>query len=210
VALIGIDQPDAYSRMIRFLAAHSGKLTDYAQIARHAGLSVPTVKKYLWFAEKTFIIKPLTPFHTNKVKEITKSPVYYFLDPGFRNFSIGDFGAASLRSDAGFTFQNLVFIELYRQAAIFGWELHFWRTTDGAEVDFIIDQRSSIVPVEVKYTTSGGGPAITRSMRHFIDKYRPGEAWVVSPTYEDETILNGCRVRFRPFYNLVTDDERPV
>jgi hypothetical protein len=177
-------------------------LTDFSEIARATGISVPTVKKYIWYAEKTYVLKSLTPYHTNKVKEITKSPVYYFTDMGFRNFSLGEFGHASTKSDAGFLFQNLVFLELVRLAGNQAWNIHFWRTTDGAEVDFVLDRKSSLVPVEVKYSTLSA-PLVARSMRSFIEKYCPVEAWVVSPVYQNEIRINDCLVKFVPFSKLI-------
>jgi predicted AAA+ superfamily ATPase len=202
VSLLGVDQPDAFTRMIRFLAAHTGRLTDFTEIAKMTGLSVPTVKKYIWYAEKTFVLKVVTPYHTNKVKEITKSPVYYFTDMGFRNFLLGEFGSASRLSDAGFLFQNMVFLELWRLGSLNSWSVHFWRTTDGAEVDFVLDRKNSLLPVEVKYSTLKA-PAITRSLRSFIEKYHPTEAWVVSPDYRHEIMINNCLVKFISYADLV-------
>jgi len=201
VSLLGVDQPDAFTRMIRFLAAHAGRLTDFTEIARTTGISVPTVKKYIWYADKTFVLKVVTPYHTNKVKEITKSPVYYFTDLGFRNFILGEFGTASNKSDAGFLFQNLVFLELHRLAGVHAWDIHYWRTADGAEVDFVIDRKSSLLPVEVKYSNLTA-PAITRSLRSFIERYAPSEAWVISPSYSDEILVGDCQVKFIPFSRL--------
>jgi uncharacterized protein len=201
VNLLGVNQPDAFTRMIRFLAAHAGRLTDFAEIARTTGISVPTVKKYIWYADKTYVLKVVTPYHTNKVKEITKSPVYYFTDLGFRNFILGEFGTASNKSDAGFLFQNLVFLELHRLAGVHAWDIHYWRTADGAEVDFVIDRKSSLLPVEVKYSNLTA-PVITRSLRSFIEKYAPSEAWVVSPSYNDEILVGDCQVKFIPFSNF--------
>ena len=198
---LGLEQPGAFSRMIRFLAAHVGQLTDLSEIARASSISVPTIKKYIWYAEKTFILKVVTPYHTNKLKEITKSPVYYFTDLGFRNFSLGEFGNASIKSDAGFLFQNLVFLELSRMADIQAWSVHYWRTGDGAEVDFVLDQKSALLPVEVKYSRLSA-PMVTRSLRNFIEKYHPPEAWVVSPLYQNEIKINECAVKFVTFYQL--------
>ena len=198
---LGLEQPDSYSRMIRFLAAHIGQLTDFSEIARTIGVSVPTVKKYIWYAEKTYILKVVTPYYTNKLKEIIKSPVYYFTDLGFRNFSLGEFGNASTKSDAGFLFQNLVLFELSRLAVPEAWSVHFWRTADGAEVDFVLDQKSGLLPVEVKYSRLST-PMVTRSLRSFIEKYHPSEAWVISPIYQNEIKINECTVKFIPFYQL--------
>jgi predicted AAA+ superfamily ATPase len=54
-----------------------------------------------------YIIKP---FFTNKEKELTKSPVFYFKDSGLKNYASGEFGNVN---DFGFLFQNFVYINLY-------------------------------------------------------------------------------------------------
>jgi predicted AAA+ superfamily ATPase len=59
------------------------------------GISLATVKIYLGYLEKTFILWKATPWFTNIRKEITKAPVYYFRDLGLRNFASGSFGALS-------------------------------------------------------------------------------------------------------------------
>jgi predicted AAA+ superfamily ATPase len=201
LVLIGQAHQDTFSRWLRFLAAHNGRMVDFSTMARETGITVATVRKYLWYAEKTGILKTITPWFANKVKEITKTPVHYFTDLGFRNFLTGEFGSASGKSDAGFQFQNMVFLQLHSMLNGTTSSIHFWRTTDGAEVDFVIDYRTSILPVEVKYTIQAT-PVITRSFRSFIDKYQPPEAWVVTPGSTGETRIGNCLVKFRPFITL--------
>lgn len=203
VSLLGIDQPDAFSRLMRILAARIGQMTDFSSLARQVGISLPTIKKYLWYAEKTFTIKTVSPFFVNRLKEITKTPVYYFADLGLRNFCLGESGNADSKTDAGFLFQNLIFLELQRLVRTHQWNLHYWRTTDGAEVDFIIRKADQNLPVEVKYTTMKN-PAVTRSLRSFISTYHPAEAWVITPNYANETSIGKTRIRFLPYYELAT------
>ena len=56
-SLLGMQQPEYYSRMLRLLAAGAGGLVNISRLASDTGLSVPTVHKYLWYAENTFILK---------------------------------------------------------------------------------------------------------------------------------------------------------
>jgi predicted AAA+ superfamily ATPase len=51
-------------------------------------------------------------------------------------------------------------------------DIHFWRSTSGAEVDFVVDTGSAVVGLEVKAGASGR-PSIPRSARSFIDAYQP-------------------------------------
>lgn len=97
-------------------------------------------------------------------KEITRSPVFYFYDIGLRNFAIGQFG----RLDAiniCFLFENLIFNllkERFPEA-----DIHFWRTSDGAEVDFIIEFPDKLIPLEARFKDLKE-IRIGRSLKSFI------------------------------------------
>jgi predicted AAA+ superfamily ATPase len=106
--LLNIDRVDAFSVMIKLLAGQLGQLIKYSKLADELGISVVSVKNYLWYGEKTFSIKIIRPFFRNHRKEITKSPIAYFYDLGLRNFSLGLFGNLSQSDHLGFVFQNLV------------------------------------------------------------------------------------------------------
>lgn len=47
----------------------------------------------------------------------------------------------------------------------------FWRTTEGAEVDFVIETAGRLLPIEVKSTRSPG-PRDVKHLRTFRDEYR--------------------------------------
>jgi len=202
VYLININRPDAFSRLMKLLAAQIGTPLNYNQLASDTGLSVPTVKRYLWYAERTFSVKLVTPYFTNKRKEITKSPVVYFIDLGLRNYITGSFGQLTISRESAMQFQNFIYVLLVEFFAAAGGSIHFWRTLDKAEVDFVIDLKRKLLPVEVKYS-SLRKPTISRSFRSFIGKYKPDEGWVVNLDYEEEVRINSTVVRFIPFFRLL-------
>jgi uncharacterized protein len=203
VTLLGINRPDAFSRLVRLLAVNTGSPVNYSVLASDAGLSMPTLKRYLWYAERTFCTRFVTPYFTNKRKEITKSPVVYFTDPGFRNYVLGSFGYPINPRDRGMIFQNFIYLLLLEYSSIKGWSVHFWRSIDKAEVDFVIDKKRDVLPVEVKYS-SLARPVLSRSFRSFIEKYSPDEAWIVNLDYEDEIRVNSTTVRILPYFRLPT------
>jgi uncharacterized protein len=95
---------DAFSALIKILAAQSGQIIKYSKLSDDLGISVVSVKNYLWYAEKTFSIKTVRPFFRNHRKEITKAPVAYFYDLGLRSFSLGLFKNLSQPEQLGFVF----------------------------------------------------------------------------------------------------------
>ncbi len=200
--LLRVEKADAFSQTVRILADQIGRLIRYSELSSTLGLSLPTVKNYLWYAEMTFVIHRLSPYFRNKRKEITKSPVLYFGDLGLRNYAIGQFGSVSQQSELGYLFENLVFQLLRKKAAEKGYDSHYWRTKDGAEVDFIIVSGKWLIPVEVKYKKMKE-PEAGRSLRSFIKKYKPGQAWIVNLELRKQSHISGTRVQFIPIYDLI-------
>lgn len=201
VYLLKIERPEVFKMLIQIMSSQAGQLINYSSLASQLNISVPTLKNYLWYAEKTFSLQRVTPFFSNHTKEITKSPMYYFTDIGLRNHAIGSMGNLLLNNQLGLAFQNLVYFHLKEYVSSTGWTLHYWRTTDKAEVDFVIDKKNSVLPVEAKYGAINQ-PQVSRSFRSFIEKYNPPEAWLINPSFESEIQINNTRVRFLPFYRI--------
>lgn len=198
---LGVNRADAFNLLIQILASQTGQIIKYAKLAEECGISVATLKNYLWYAEKTFSIKILLPYFRNKHKEIIKAPSAYFYDLGLRNFSLGLFGNLTQPNQLGFVFQNFVANRLAEKNANTSKNLNFWRTIDRAEVDFVLSDSEINLPVEVKYSKLKK-PEVTRSLRSFIANYEPAEAWVINLSLKNEIEIGKTKVKFIPFYNL--------
>jgi len=203
--LLNIDRPEAFSTMIKLLASRLGQMIVYSNLSQQVSVAVPTLKKYLWYAEKTFVIHKLTPFFTNATKELTKSPHYYFNDIGLRNYALDQLGYLDSPHKMGFVFQNLIFRILKEAMQTSSASLHYWRTTDKAEVDFVIKKGVSCIPIEVKYQ-SLQKPHISRSFRSFIDKYEPAKAYIVNLFYSDSIKIHKTQIKFIPYYQLLNEN----
>jgi predicted AAA+ superfamily ATPase len=204
IILLKVERPEQFRTLIRILAAMQGRILNIAELSKQTGLSVATVEKYLWYAEKTFVVREVKPYFKNNLKEITKASTVYFNDLGLRNHSINLMNTLNLPEQMGFVFQNFVGNILYQKYLYTASIIQYWRTTDKAEVDFIINSGDKITPVEVKYGTMKK-PEISRSLRSFIDKYNPEEAWIVTDVYSFEGKLNDTALKFIPFTKLLFD-----
>jgi predicted AAA+ superfamily ATPase len=200
--LIKSERVDVYSSLIKLLAGQIGRLINYSELSSTLGIALQTLKNYLWYAEKTFIIHRLTPYFRNVRKEITKSPVIYFYDLGLRNYALGLFGKVEFSPDIGFLFQNFVFNIIKEKFRFTGASVHFWRTKDKAEVDFVINFGKEIIPIEAKYKKLKE-PTIERSLKSFIEKYHPKEAWIINLALEYEVKVGQTIIKFLPFYRLL-------
>ena len=200
--LLKLDKPDAFSALIKILASQVGQLMNYSELASTLNVSFPTVKKYLWYAQKMFLVELVRPYARNVRKEISKSPVPYFWDLGLRNYSLGLLGHMASPSEAGLVFENLVFLMLKQKLRFKAAKLNFWRTKDKAEVDFVIEAGKDLIPLEVKYKRFRQA-RVPASLRSFIDKYKPGQAYVINLTLSTTIDIAGTTLSFIPFHALL-------
>jgi hypothetical protein len=197
--LLKIHKTEAFSNLVRVMAAQIGKLVNLSELSSTLGISVKTLKEYLWYLEKTFILQRISPYFKNIRKEITKSPIFYFYDLGLRNFAFGTFGGLK---DMGFIFQNFVFNVLKEKTKISSSRICFWRTKEKAEIDFVIDLGRCLIPIEVKYKKLVK-PEITRALRSFTERYKPEKALIVNLSLDAAINLNQTEVYFIPFYRII-------
>ncbi len=199
--LMNVEKVDAFRHCIRILASQAGQCVNTAELSSTLGIAVQTVKNYISYASKTFVITMITPFYRNVRKELTKMPVVYFNDVGLLNFVNGRFGQLDF-STAGFVFQNIVFLLLKEKYKNTNVSIHYWRTKDKAEIDFVLDKGLEIVPVEVKCSAIKNF-TISRSLRSFINAYAPKEAVIVNLSGYYEAVLNSTKVSWVPWWELV-------
>lgn len=198
--LLKMNDTEIFSKMISLIASQSGQLMNYSELAGLCGIAVQTLKKYLWYAEKTFVIYAAKPYFKNARKEITKSPMYYFEDHGFYNYVLNVYGRPFDRDRVGFIFQNFV-ANILKTIFANSAGVHFWRTKDMAEVDFVVFGEGGAIPVEVKYSEMEK-PKIERSLVNFISKYKPKKAFVVNLSLNMQRKIENTTVHWIPFWQL--------
>lgn len=197
--LLQLEKSSAFVVLLQLLANRSGQLVNYSDLSKLTGLSIATLKNYLWYSEKTFVTESVTPFFRNKGKEVTKAPQYYFWDLGLRNYLRGIFEDVS---DQGNRFQTFAFRLLedhFRNSVA---SLHYWRTQNQAEVDFVINLGHRVMPVEIK-SARMKKPELSRSFQSFLSKYNPPEAWIINRRLRADILSGETKVRFIPWYDLI-------
>ncbi|MBI5358803.1 ATP-binding protein [Candidatus Amesbacteria bacterium] len=199
-ALLGVHRLDAFSNLVKILASQIGGMINVSELANTVGASVQTINNYLWYMEKTFIINRISPYFRNIRKEISKSPLYYFGDLGLRNYSLGLFGVSVTPATTGHLFENFTYLELkenFSEPA----QIHYWHTRSDAEVDFVVDRGSQIIPVEVKYRKIENS-AISRSFRNFLEVYSPPRGFIIHLGEFSQTKVNKTTVEHVPYHQI--------
>ncbi len=164
---------DKFNNLIRILAEQSGQLINIDELSNTIGLARETIYEYLFILENTYVIRRISPFHTNIRSELSKMKKLYFEDTGILNYL--RYGQFLERVD-GQLLENGVFSILRKKIDLS--KLKFWRTTDKKEIDFIIDVfPQSVLGYEVKLKYYGKRISAFTS---FQRKYPNSELKVVS------------------------------
>ena len=148
----------AFHRFLAAVAARTGQLLNYANLARDVDIDNKTAKAWLSVLETSGLVFLLQPCHTNLTKRMVKAPKLYFLDTGLAAYLTKWPDAASLEvgSMSGAMLETWVVSEIVKSYWHNGLEanLYFYRDTDQQEVDLLIESGDTLYPVEIKKTAS--------------------------------------------------------
>jgi predicted AAA+ superfamily ATPase len=176
-------------KLLKVLSLQIGNVIVYSELSKLIGVNTVQLKEYLSVFEKAFLIKTVSPYFTNKRLEIVKNPEVFFLDLGLRNVIIKNFSLLEDRVDKGAMLENYVFRELIER------DIKYYRTKNGAEVDFIIDDS---IPVEVKSNLSS--VKITKSYYYFLENYKPKEGYVLNFNHIAQKEFRDINIKFLPHF----------
>lgn len=172
-----------FLRFLRFSAAESGGMVNYAGISREVGASAQTVKGYYRILEDMFVGFSLPAFSGSPRKSVLSTPRFYYFDLGVRNASAGlPLTERTVNATPGQLFEQFVALNLYRKLSYRKeGTLSYLRTASGQEIDLIVQTPEAITPIEVKWTEN---PSLrdARHLKDFMKSHAPAcrAAYVVS------------------------------
>jgi predicted AAA+ superfamily ATPase len=123
----------------------SGYNKNKSHQAGDAEIKRTTVMDYFQILYDTLLAFTLLPWSGSTKRKAVASPKFYFFDPGISKHLAG-IGQIDFKSPYfGIAFEHLIFREL-RSALDYGLAetLHYWRSTSGFEVDFLLNENLSI------------------------------------------------------------------
>ena len=169
-SLIKGEDISTYNNLLKILASQIGNLLNVNELSNTLKIGRRQILKYLDVLEQTFIIKLLYPFHSNKRTEISKMPKLYLLDNGIINLSLKNFGQIDYRPNLGSYIENFIFDEIVKYKPIH-YEIYFWRTKLGTEIDFILQGDDELIPIEVKWQNITK-PILPKNLISFFDMHK--------------------------------------
>lgn len=182
--LAEIKDTEKFNKLLEVLASQSGNLLNVKELSNTSNIAQQTVEKYLFIMENTYIIKLLRPYSKNLRSELFKIPKVFFYDTGLMQM----LWLKQLPKEIiGNSMESSVFSELVKK---YGKDnVYYWRTKDKKEIDFILEKRNEVLPIEVKINFQNFNPA---AINYFCDKYKIKEYKVAG--------LNGSKANNRYVY----------
>ena len=138
---------DPFRALQHLCMLRTGQLLSYSELARDAGLSPATARRYVEYLKASYQVVLLPPFSENLTSTVVKSPKAYWVDLGLLRQGTRQWGPPT-----GAMFESLVIGEIQKWVSTLGLDarLFFYRTRSGMEVDLVIDTAAGVIGVEVK------------------------------------------------------------
>lgn len=157
-ALTNISSITDFTRFMVAIAARSGELLNYSNVAQEVGVSVDTIKRWTTILETSGIIYLLKPYSNNHLKRAIKTPKVYMLDTGLMAWLTKWLTPETIQQGAksGQFFETFVVSEIIKSFYNNGIEppIYYYRDTNQKEIDLLIEDHRTLYPVEIKTSAS--------------------------------------------------------
>lgn len=143
-----------FKKFIFILAHHVGQLLNFNKLAKDVGVDSKTLQRWFSVLEASYIVFTLKPWHKNFSRRLVKMPKLYFYDAGLVAHLLGieDEEELIFSTYKGALFENFGVTEIlksYKNQGI-AHPFHFWRDSNGNEIDLVIERGNSVKFIEMK------------------------------------------------------------
>ena len=168
-----------FTKVMTSVAARTGEMLNYANIASEVGVSEPTIKSWISVLERTGIVYILQPYSASALSRAIRSPKIYFRDTGLACYLTRWLTAEALKNSAvaGNMFETFVVSEILKtysnEGKDYKFSIFYYRGKDKRasgenEIDLIIEENGILYPVEIKMT--GNPKAAMGGTNQVLDK----------------------------------------
>lgn len=196
--------PEAVGRLLTMCAHYHGQFLNLEKLAGSMGVHAGTIRNYLDLLCGAFMMRRLPPFFANVKKRLIKSPKIYIRDTGVLHAllnirTMDDLFAHPVFGDSweGLVLENILSSVPHTAAC------GFYRTSNGAELDLVLETAKGRIGIECKASTS---PKVTRGFWSAKDDLQLDEVLIIAPVDaaypfgDGVTVcsLNECLTRLDP------------
>jgi predicted AAA+ superfamily ATPase len=152
--LINVRDLATFQRFVRMCASRVSQILNLTALASDCGITHHTAKAWLSILEASYIAFTLQPWHGNIGKRLVKAPKLYFYDTGLAAWLSGqtDANRLEMSSMRGPLFENWLLTEVMKSrfTGLIDAQCHFYRDSNGNEIDLVIDFNGRRAAIEIK------------------------------------------------------------
>lgn len=181
----------AFSEFLKVAAISTGELINYSNIARETGVSAKIVRSYFQILEDTLLGFRLQPWRKAKNRRLIETEKFYLFDIGVANY-LARRKPSPGTPEFGKSFEHWILMELIAYKAYKNPELDitYWRTSAGAEVDFILNEME--VAIEIK-SSKRVHETDARALKILQEENSVKKSIIVSLETEPKTICDNIK-----------------
>ncbi len=140
---------EPFAKTQKLMAMNTGQLMNNSRIAVEAGVSSKTVQRFIEYMSISYQTLVLQPWSRNPKKRLVKSPKIHFMDTGILRAILQKQGELN-----GHEFESSIIAEIYKQLKTIDIKVQVYhlRTSDGREVDLLIETEKGYFAFEIKYS----------------------------------------------------------
>lgn len=159
-------KPQQTMRLLAMLAAIHGQPLNASGLGSSLSLDHKTILSYCDFLDGVFLIRRLSPYFTNIKKRLVKTPKVYWRDSGLLHslMNVKDIEHLYRQPWLGHSWEGFIIEQTLSTIAAVGKSVQpfFLRTSDGYELDLILDWGTQRWAIEIKLTSNPSTDMINR------------------------------------------------
>lgn len=159
-------RPQLTLRLARMLSAVHGQTWNASQLGQSLGLNYKTVNSYVDYLVGAFLVRRLPAYRANVRKRLVKSPKVYWRDSGLLHalLNVPDRRSLLAHPLVGASWEGFVIEQALGVLSLIArpFDAYHFRTSDGGELDLVLDFGNELWAVEVKITASPGAADMER------------------------------------------------
>ncbi len=187
---------------LRIVAALSGEITNYENVARDVGISGVSVREWYNILVDTLIGFEVPPYRKTKMRKPNATSKFYLFDVGVTRKLQGLSAIEEGTSEFGRYFENYIATEIRSWLDYSGFDkegLSYWHALSGQEVDFIIKEK---IAIEVK-ATKRVSPRDLKGLQALMEEGLIEKYILVCRTDYPELLDNGILIL--PYKDFLSD-----
>lgn len=157
--------------------------------------NIGTIKNYLQYFENSFLFFKMQLFSYSYKKQIYNPDKIYAIDVAFFHNI-----AFKISENAGSVYENIVFLQLIRNAAN---EVFYYKTKENFEVDFVVKGKNKVLSlIQVCYQLNNA-KVIEREKRALIagmEELGLKEGFIINEEIEKTEIKSGKKINYIPLW----------